>query len=76
MSYMFYWCKSLYSLPDISKWDTKNITNMKQMFSYCKSLKSLPDISKWDTKNVIDMSYIFKGCNEKIIFRTVSKNHI
>ena len=25
MSYMFYWCSSLNSLPDISKWDTKNV---------------------------------------------------
>ena len=25
MSYMFYWCKSLNSLPDISKWDTSNV---------------------------------------------------
>ena len=27
-SYMFRWCKSLISLPDISKWNTKNITDI------------------------------------------------
>ena len=28
MSRMFSCCYSLNSLPDISKWDTKNVTNM------------------------------------------------
>ena len=32
MSYMFYECRSLQSLPDISKWDTKNSTDMSWMF--------------------------------------------
>ena len=35
MSYMFSWCKSLKELPDISKWDTKNVTDMRYMFSGC-----------------------------------------
>ena len=55
MSYMFYECSSLKSLPDISKWDTKNVTDMSGMFSECSSLNNLPDISKWDTKNVTNM---------------------
>ena len=67
MSWMFYGCKSLNNLPDISKWNTKKVTNMSYMFSDCKSLNNLPDISKWDTKNVTDMSYMFLGCNKKII---------
>ena len=37
MSYMFYGCKSLISLPDIN-WNTKNITDISFMFSHCKSL--------------------------------------
>ena len=41
---MFARCKSLKMLPDISKWDTGNITNMSCSFSECSSLKSLPDI--------------------------------
>ena len=32
MSYMFYECSLLNSLPDISEWDTKNIINMSHMF--------------------------------------------
>ena len=67
MSWIFCSCNSLISLPDISKWDTKNVTNMSHMFSSCSSLNSLPDISKWDTKNVTDMSDMFKYCDKKII---------
>ena len=37
---------SIISLPDISKWDSKNIIDMNCMFSNCILLKSLPDISK------------------------------
>jgi len=46
MSFEFYCCESLLSFPDISKWNTNNVTDMVYMFNCCKSLKSLPDISK------------------------------
>ena len=37
---MFYECKLLESLPDISKWNTnKEVVNMKSMFDYRYSLK-------------------------------------
>ena len=49
MSYMFYNCESLISLPDISKWNTNNVKDMCYMFCNCYSLSSLPDISKWNT---------------------------
>ena len=52
MHKMFSECSSLISLPDISKWNTNNVTDMNGMFSRCSSLKSLPDISKWNTNNV------------------------
>ena len=45
MSYMFHGCTSLSSLPDISKWDTKNVTNMSYMFYWCSSLPSLLTLS-------------------------------
>ena len=73
MSHMFYDCSSLTNLPDISKWDTKNVTDMNGMFSDCSSLTNLPDISKWDTKNVTDMSYMFSGCRKNIIPKKFSK---
>ena len=67
MSHMFYYCKSLNSLPDISKWDTKNVTNMDYMFSRCKSLTSMPDISKWELNKNLKKDYMFYNCDEKII---------
>ena len=54
---MFADCSLLQSLPDLSKWDTKNVKDKSYMFADCSLLQSLPDISKWNTKNVKDMSY-------------------
>ena len=65
-------CSSLSSLPDISKWNTINVTYMSGMLFKCSSLSSLPDISKWNINNVIDMSYIFGNCSN-IIFSKVIK---
>ena len=45
MSRMFFQCSSLESLPDISKWDIKNVKNMNRIFFQRSSLESLPDIS-------------------------------
>ena len=59
MSGIFEGCSSLISLPDISKWDTKNVLAMREIFKDCSSLTSLPDISKWDTKNVWNMESMF-----------------
>ena len=46
MKDLFRGCKSLLSLPDISKWNTNNVIDMEGIFDGCKSLSSLPDISK------------------------------
>ena len=73
MSYMFNYCRSLKSLPDISKWDTKNVKNMSWMFMDCESLIPLPDISKWDTKNVSNMSYMFSSCTSLMSLPDISK---
>ena len=50
MSELFSGCKSLSSLPDISKWNTKNIDKIEKIFYGCISLSSLPDISLWKIK--------------------------
>ena len=42
MSGMFDGCKTLSSLPDISKWDTSKVTNMSDMFSNCKKSLNFP----------------------------------
>ena len=64
---MFSNCSSLSSLPDISKWDTKNITDMSYMFRGCSSLSSLPDISKLDLNKNLVTSNMFDGVDKKII---------
>ena len=73
MSNMFYWCSSLSSLPDISKWNTNNVNNMCFIFNGCSSLSSLPDISKWNTNNVNNMSYMFSGCSSLSSLPDISK---
>jgi len=73
MSYMFYGCFSLFSIPDISKWDTFNITNMSHAFDGCLFLIDLPDISKLNTYNVSDMSYMFKDCESLQILPDITK---
>ena len=70
---MFFNCLSLKSLPDISKWNTNNVTNMSGLFVKCSSLKSLPDISKWNTNNVINMSGLFCECSSLKSLPDISK---
>ena len=53
MTDLFNGCSSLKELPDISKWNTKNITDISRLFYNCNSLVSLPDISKWNINNII-----------------------
>ena len=43
---MFYGCSSLLSLPDISKWNTNNVTYMNYMFYGCALLSSVFDFNK------------------------------
>ena len=43
---------------DLSRWDTKNVTDMSGMFSGMGRLSSL-DVSHFDTSNITDMSYMF-----------------
>ena len=59
---MFSYCRSLISLPDISKWNTSYVNDISGMFKKCNSLISLPDMSKWITYKVNNMSDMFFGC--------------
>ena len=61
---MFSGCSSLLSLPDISNWNTENVSGMSHLFYKCSSLSSLPDISKWETKNTYDISFLFSECSK------------
>ena len=47
MSYMFYDRTSLSTLPDISKWNTNNVTDMSYMFSNCKASLLIPKKFKY-----------------------------
>lgn len=48
---MFQNCSALESL-DLSKFDTKNVTNMGAMFAGCKKLKTITGIDKFNTEKV------------------------
>jgi len=66
MILMFNRCYKLSSLPNISKGNTNNVTDMWSIFSGYSSLSSLPDNSKLNTNNVTNMSDIFIGCKESL----------
>ena len=73
ISFIFYKCQSLLSLPDISKLNTNNVINMSAMFAGCSSLSFLPDISKWLTNNVTNMNGILAGCSSLTSLPDISK---
>ena len=57
MSNMFYYCRSLTSIPRL---DTSKVSNMNNMFSNCSSLTTIPQL---DTSKVKSMTYTFNGCS-------------
>lgn len=59
---MFYGCKNLVEINNISNWDTSSISAMASTFSGCSSLKNI-DINGWNTENVTNMSHMFYGCS-------------
>jgi len=71
MKCMFYECLSISSLPDISKWNTNNVSNITDIFKGCSSLSSLPDISKWNTNNITDIASMFNKCLNIIISKII-----
>ena len=73
MSYLFYECSSLKSLPDISKWDIINVKNINYLFYGCSSLKELPDISKWNTNKINKLNSIFENCSLLTFIPNISK---
>ena len=46
---------------DLSKLDTRKVTNMNSMFFNCGALTAL-DLSSFDTLNATNMGYMFYGC--------------
>ena len=73
MKNLFYKCRALKELPDISDWNISNVTDLSGVFHYCENLIKLPDISKWDTSNVTDLSEIFYICSSLTQLPDISK---
>lgn len=57
MSYMFYLCKNITTIPQI---DTSSAINMSRMFQGCKGLTTIPQI---DTSSVEYMGSMFQNCS-------------
>ena len=76
MSYMFFNCKSLKSLPDISDLNTSYVADMSYIFSNCESLLCLPDISKWDLTETININHMFSNCKSLSSLPDISKWNI
>ena len=45
MSGMFAYCNNLTSLPDISKWNTNNVSYINGMFFCCNKIQLIPKFS-------------------------------
>ena len=60
MSELLCECKSLKSLPNLSKWKMENVKDLKYFLSGCSSLVNLCDISKWNTLNLSNLSYLIE----------------
>ena len=70
ISYFFNKCKSLQYLPDISKWNTKNLQFISRLFYGCSSLRIYPNIAKWNTKKLL---YHSKMVIENIKLESIEK---
>ena len=61
MQYMFSYCRSLESLPDISRWNINNLQNVRQIFFDCRSLTSLPDKTNWNINDDCNIENMFEN---------------
>ena len=62
MSYMFYKCNNLISVPNISQMNTSKLIIMSSLFVGCELLESLPDFSNWNIENCTDIRGMFYNC--------------
>ena len=63
----------LKTIPDISKWKTDKLVDIRNMFKGCSSLVALPDISKWCYKCLLFANNIFEGCSSLVSIPDISK---
>ena len=57
---MFLGCKNMINI-DLSKFNSKNVTNMSAMFRDCNNLTNI-NLSNFETRNVINMNSMFCDC--------------
>ncbi|WEV72515.1 BspA family leucine-rich repeat surface protein [Bifidobacterium sp. ESL0790] len=72
MSYMFYQCRSLDGLGDLSGWRTDNVTNMEGMFRYDIALKDVDGMAGWNTTKVTSMAGMFQRNRQRTDLGDVS----
>ena len=63
MEYMFSGCEALTSL-DVSKFNTRKVTNMSYMFYFCTSLTTIFSNSNWKVGYKVDGYYMFGYCTK------------
>ena len=73
MNNLFFGCKSLTSLPDISNWDTGEVEIMSNLFYGCFSIKSIPNISEWNTSKVKTIAHMFCNCESLELLPDISR---
>ena len=62
-SEMFRFCKSLKEI-NISNFDLRNATDIKQMFYFCLNLRGVIGLEKLNTSKVENISYMFGDCRK------------
>ena len=60
MSRMFKFCHKLKRIEGLNKFNTLNVTNMKEMFQFCNELEYL-DLSNFNVSNITNIESIFVG---------------
>ena len=61
LSNTFRGCSNLTTPPDVSAWDTQNVTNMSFLWEGCSSLPSPPNVASWNTAKVQRMDSCFRN---------------
>lgn len=70
MSYMFYYCYSLTTIPQLN---TSQATNMSYIFSDCYSLLAIPQLN---TSQVTNMSSMFSDCHSLVAIPQLNTSQV
>ena len=61
LSYMFYWCLNIQTIPNMDLWDVSSITDLSYMFERSRGFNQ--NIGNWNVSHVINMNSMFLGAN-------------